>query len=134
VSAVKLKRVLFVCIGNCCRSQMAEGFAREHGADVMLVESAGLMPAGIVVDETVRTMAEKKIDISSYYSKALRLDHANEFDLIVNMSGYGLPDGIRCPVVDWDVADPIGKSDEVYAAVRDQIETLVSQLIENLRA
>ena len=50
-------------------------------------------------------------------------------DLIVNMSGVGLPDGIRSPTLDWDVADPIGKSDEVYAEVRDQIETLVTRLI-----
>ena len=47
------KRVLFVCVGNCCRSQMAEGFAAHHGGDVLMAESAGLVPAGVVVDETV---------------------------------------------------------------------------------
>ncbi len=49
------------------------------------------------------------------------------------MSGFSLPDGLRSPEVDWDVADPIGRSDEVYAEVRDKIETLVAQLIQDLR-
>jgi arsenate reductase len=112
---------------------MAEGFANRHGAGVLVAESAGLSPAGIIVEQTVRAMAEKGIDISSYSSKALRLDQANEYDLIVNMSGFRLPDGVRAPEVEWDVTDPIGESDEVYALVRDQIEVLVIELIGDLR-
>ncbi len=129
----KPKRVLFVCIGNCCRSQMAEGFAAHYGSDVLDAASAGLAPAGVVVDPTVRSMSEKNIDISSHYSKAFRLDEANDSDLIVNLSGYDLPRGIKVPVVEWDVPDPIGEPDEIYAAVRDQIEKLVEQLIVDLR-
>ena len=129
----KHKRVLFVCVGNCCRSQMAEGFAIHHGSDVLAAASAGLAPAGVVVDPTVRSMSEKNIDISSQYSKAFRLDEANDSDLVVNMSGYDLPAGIRVPVVEWDVQDPIGEPDEVYAKVRDQIENLVDKLIMDLR-
>ena len=98
MSPAPLKRVLFVCIGNCCRSQMAEGFARQHGAGVLTAESAGLRPAGIVVDETIRTMAEKNVDISDHFSKPLRPNQANRFDLVVNMSGLRLPDSIRAPV------------------------------------
>jgi arsenate reductase len=127
------KKVLFVCVGNCCRSQMAEGFARHHGSDVLVAGSAGIVPAGFVVEETVRSMAAKNIDISSHYSKPLRRDEDKDFDLIVNMSGLALPDGIRAPVVDWQVPDPIGKSENVYARVRDQIETLVMSLILELR-
>src|SRR6185437_3840438 len=97
--------------------------------DVLSAKSAGLAPAGVVVKDTIRSMAEKNIDISSQYSKALRLDEANEVDLIVNMSGYDLPDGIRAPVRDWEVEDPIGQSDAIYAQVRDQIETLVMNLV-----
>lgn len=130
---VKRKRVLFVCIGNCCRSQMAEGFAHEYGADIVAAESAGLAPAGIVVDETVRTMADKSVDISGQYSKAFRLDEANECDLVVNMSGVGLPDGIHSQVIEWSVRDPIGQSDEIYTQVRDQVEALVTDLIWKLR-
>jgi protein-tyrosine-phosphatase len=99
----------------------------------MAAASAGLAPAGVVVDPTVRAMSKKNIDISSHYSKAFRLDEANDADLIVNMSGYNLPAGIRVPVVEWDVQDPIGEPDEVYARVRDQIENLVAKLIVDLR-
>ena len=65
--------------------------------------------------------------------KAFRLDEANDSDLIVNLSGYDLPRGIKVPVVEWDVPDPIGEPDEIYSAVRDQIEKLVEQLIVDLR-
>lgn len=112
---------------------MAEGFAHEYGADIVAAESAGLAPAGMVVDETVQTMADKSVDISGQYSKAFRLDEANECDLVVNMSGVGLPDGIQTPVIEWKVRDPIGQSDEVYTQVRDQVEALVTDLIWKLR-
>jgi len=133
VSRIKQKRVLFVCIGNCCRSQMAEGFAREYGGDIVAAESAGLAPAGMVVEETIRAMAQKSVDISGHYSKAFRLNEANECDIVVNMSGLRLPEGVSAPVFEWDVHDPIGQSDEVYAKVRDQIEALVAGLIWKLR-
>jgi arsenate reductase len=133
VKRAKRKRVLFVCIGNCCRSQMAEGFAHEYGADIVAAESSGLAPAGMVVDETVRTMADKSVDISGQYSKAFRLDEANECDLVVNMSGVGLPDGVQTTVIEWNVRDPIGQSDDVYTQVRDQVEALVTDLIWKLR-
>jgi arsenate reductase len=133
VSGVKQKRVLFVCIGNCCRSQMAEGFAREYGGDTVAAESAGLAPAGMVVEETIRAMAQRRVDVSNQYSKAFRLDEANECDIVVNMSGLRMPEGVLAPVLEWDVRDPIGQTDEVYAKVRDQIESLVTDLIWKLR-
>src|SRR5262249_60504772 len=58
------KRVLFLCIGNCCRSQMAEGFARTHGSDVLIAASAGIVPTAEVAQDTRRAMAEKHIDLS----------------------------------------------------------------------
>jgi arsenate reductase len=122
-----------VCVGNCCRSQMAEGFANHYGKDVLAAESAGLAPAGIVVDQTVRSMAEWNIDVSDHYSKGFDRERANRFDLIVNLSGYNLPDGIRVPVLEWEVQDPIGQSDAVYARVRDEIGKLVVKLIKDLR-
>lgn len=112
---------------------MAEGFAHEYGADIVAAESSGLAPAGMVVDETVRTMADKSVDISGQYSKAFRLDEANECDLVVNMSGVGLPNGVQTTVIEWNVRDPIGQSDEVYTHVRDQVEALVTELIWKLR-
>jgi len=133
VTARKKKRVLFVCVGNCCRSQMAEGFAAHYGGDVLVAESAGLVPAGVVVEETVRSMTQKNIDISGQYSKPLRVDATREYDLIVNMSGFSLPEAVRAPTVAWVVPDPIGQSSQVYAQVRDQIEALVLRLISDFR-
>jgi len=112
---------------------MAEGFAHEYGADIVRAESAGLAPAGIVVDETIRAMAGKSVDISGQYSKAFRIDEANECDLVVNMSGVGLPNGVQAPVIEWAVPDPIGQSEEVYTQVRDQVEALVTDLIWKIR-
>src|SRR5579864_5691008 len=112
---------------------MAEGFARQYGSDVLAAESAGLVPAGVVVDETVRTMAERNIDISGQYSKGLRIDETSKYDLIVNMSGFALPEGVRAPTVAWAVPDPIGQSHEIYNQVCDEIEALILKLITDTR-
>jgi protein-tyrosine-phosphatase len=112
---------------------MAEGFAAYYGSDVLTAESAGLSPAGVVVDQTIRSMSGKNIDISSHYSKAFHLEEANHFDLVVNMSGYDVPRGLRVPVIRWDIPDPIGESDQIYANVRDQIEKQVVELVADLR-
>ena len=66
------KRVLFVCIGNACRSQMAEGFARTYGDDVLIAASAGVAPAVKIPSDTIRAMEEKNIDIRDQFPKALR--------------------------------------------------------------
>ena len=127
-------RVLFLCIGNSCRSQMAEGFARCYGQDVMIAASAGLWPALIVQPDTIQTMDEKNIDIRAQFTKSLaHISRNTTFDLIVNMSGHELPEDITTPSRDWDVNDPIGEDEETYAAVRDKIETLVMGLILELR-
>jgi arsenate reductase len=133
VSAPRLKSVMFVCIGNSCRSQMAEGFARAYGMDVMTAESSGLAPATGVARGTVRTMAEKNIDISAHSPKAYEPDRAAEYDLIINMSGFALPGEVADRERDWDVLDPIGQSPEMYRQVCDEIEVLVMDLINKLR-
>ena len=78
-----MKKVLFICIGNCIRSQMAEGFARTYGRDVMEVYSAGVSPAGYVSEMAFQVMGERGISLSNQYSKALHeapgapsVDHA----------------------------------------------------------
>ena len=126
-----LQRVLFVCVGNACRSQMAEGFAHTYGKDVMAPHSAGLAPAMVVPEETRQTMAEKNIDISAQFPKPVSLFPNANFDVVVNISGYPIP---RYPLaVEWKVNDPIGGSPELYSATRDRIEQLVMMLILELR-
>ena len=126
------RRVLFVCIGNACRSQMAEAFARAYGADVMIPASAGLGPANRVMPDTIRAMLEKNLDVRDHFPKDLRHMSRLHFDLVVNLSGQPLPDG-DAPIREWDVADPVAMSYEDHCAVRDEIERLVMNLILELR-
>ena len=128
------KRVLFVCIGNSCRSQMAEGFARAYGGDIMVVESAGLSPAPIVQPETKKVMAERNVRIDEQFPKGMEILAREQFDVIVNMSGQKLPVAPGAKVRDWLVKDPIGQSDAVYKAVVEQIEGLVMRLILEMRS
>ncbi len=126
-------RVLFICLGNSCRSQMAEGFARTYGLDVLIPASAGLSPAFMVAPDTVRAMEEKNIDLRDQFPKGLHQLGRAQFDLLINMSGFELPPEIETPVRDWDVPDPIGEDYETHCQIRDEIETRVMGLILELR-
>ena len=128
-----LKRVLFVCVGNACRSQMAEAFARVYGQDALVAASAGLSPAMAVMPDTVRAMAEKEIDLSGQFPKTIRHLGRSQFDLVVNMSGFALPDDIGAPILEWEVPDPVSMNYEEHCEVRDEIERLVMHLILKLR-
>lgn len=128
-----MKKVLFLCIGNSCRSQMAEGFARKYGSDVLQPASAGVAPASIVQPLTKKVMGAKNINIDNQFPKSLDQVGVAQFDLIINMSGTKLPGGMQAEVREWSVVDPIGQSEEVYIQVRDQLEHQVMHLILDLR-
>jgi arsenate reductase len=127
------KKVLFVCIGNSCRSQMAEGFARAYGSDVLVAASAGLMPAATVAPDTARTMLEKNISLRDHFPKHIRQLGRARFDLIVNMSGEDLETVPGDSVISWEVTDPIRETYERHCEIRDEIERLVMNLVLNLR-
>ena len=128
------KRVLFVCIGNSCRSQMAEGFARTYGEDCMVAASAGVAPASRVASATARAMQEKNIDLSEQFPKSLPYLERAEFDIVVNMTGSFLPPRFgNAKLVDWDVADPVAMEYVDHCVVRDEIERRVMGLIMELR-
>ena len=127
-------RVLFVCIGNACRSQMAEGFARTLGSDVMIPASVGLMPAVAVAPDTIRAMDERNIDLRDHFPKSLRHLGRADFDLVINMTGFFLPKEFKGRVADWEVADPVFMEYAEHCEVRDAIEQLVMNLILELRA
>ncbi|MDA1315880.1 MAG: arsenate reductase ArsC [Acidobacteria bacterium] len=136
MAEVKLPlRVLFVCIGNSCRSQMAEGFARHRHGDVMTPLSAGLYPAAIVQLETIASMAEKELSLEGQQPKSISSIDDQQVDLLINMSGMPIPPSpsFQGGTLVWEVTDPIGRSTQVYREVRDRIESLVSQLAETLR-
>jgi arsenate reductase len=127
------KRVLFVCLGNACRSQMAEGFARTYGSDVLVPASAGLTPAAHVAPDTRRAMAEKNIDIRDQFPKSIRNLGRATFDLAINMSGFPLPGNVAASEDIWDVDDPVFMEYEDHCGVRDEIERMVMKLILDLR-
>lgn len=130
-------RVLFICIGNSCRSQMAEGFARHHYSELMEVSSAGLHPAPIVQPETIAVMARRGISIEGQSPKPISAVDWKSMDLVVNMSGMPVLQempGFEGLNLMWVVQDPISQSDKVYNKVRGRMEELVDGLAETLRA
>ena len=127
-------RVLFICIGNSCRSQMAEGFARSYGHDVIEPVSAGLAPAMIVDPNTKAVMGERGISLDSHFPKTLELALTPLPTLAINMSGTALPHFVAgIPSENWRVRDPVGEVQGVHREVRDEIEGLVMNLILRLR-
>jgi arsenate reductase (thioredoxin) len=132
VPRMPVRRVLFVCIGNSCRSQMAEAFARHYGSDVLEAVSAGMYPALMVAPLTGQVLKERNIGIEGHFPKDLSAVLHQPFDLVVNMSGLPLevPGADR---IEWVVPDPIGQPEEVFRSVADQIESMVMRLILDLR-
>jgi arsenate reductase len=128
-----LKEVLFVCIGNTCRSPMAEGFAKHYGSDVMRASSAGLSPVETVIPETVMIMNEVGIDISGHVPMWYQPLAVARYDIVVNMSGYRLPGKPPKELIEWKVNDPYQQSPAVYRKVRALIEQNVMQLVLRLR-
>jgi len=128
------KKILFVCIGNTCRSQMAEALARHSASDVIEAASAGLSPFGKIVGPTRKTLLERGIRVDGQHSKGLREVEPNSFDLIVNMTG--MPGRALFPgakVVDWDIADPYGEDMLLYRQICDEIEEHLDKLAASLR-
>ncbi len=128
-----LKRVLFVCLGNSCRSQMAEAFARAYGGDVLVAASAGLTPATRVADDTMRAMLDKGLDLRDHFPKSIRHLGRAQFDIVINMSGFDLPDSVGTSIRSWDIPDPVFLKFDEHCEVRDAIERLVMTLILELR-
>lgn len=134
--SVNRSRVLFVCYGNACRSQMAEGFAKAYHADVMEAESAGVSPLGFVPDETVASMLERDVSLKGQESKGMDALDIRSFDLIVNMSGFPFPSSLNrvVEIVEWNVEDPYLGNERRYRKVRDDVEKRVAKLASELRA
>ena len=120
-------RLLFVCVGNTCRSQMAEAIARDLG---QTASSAGTHPPGNgrVASNALTVLGEIGIDITGLYPNSVDLVKPGEFDKIISMGC-----GVRCPAIpideDWGLEDPHGGEIEVYRKTRDEIRVLVSRLL-----
>jgi arsenate reductase len=125
-------RVLFACVGNSARSQMAQGFARALGGSRVEARSGGSRPLGHVLPEAVAAMAEKGIDIGGSPSQGFDERWVREeCDLVVTM-GCGddaCPAFVGKPVVDWDLPDPKGRPMAEFRRVRDEVERRVRALL-----
>ena len=126
------QRVVFVCVENSNRSQMAEAFARKFGGDDVEALSAGSKPSGVINPKAIRYMGEVGIDLAAHHSKSLD-DIDGDFDAVVTMGC-----GDSCPWVpakrreDWALADPRNMDEDGYRAVRDDIAARVRALLDSL--
>jgi arsenate reductase len=132
----RMKRILFVCVENAGRSQMAEAFADHYGKGKLIASSAGVMLADKVNPLVVEVMKEKGIDISKNKPKLLTTQMAQEADQIITM-GCSVEKFCPAPllnnVIDWALEDPKGKPEEIVRKIRDEIETKVLKLIADTK-
>ena len=128
------KRLLFVCVENSDRSQMAEAFARIHGRDKVEAYSAGLRPLGEINAKAIDAMRRVGYDLSQHRSKSLAEIPDIEFDFVAIMGC-----GDECPLVraklreNWNISDPKDFSEVEFGAVRDKIESEVVSMLLELR-
>jgi len=129
-----IQRVLFVCVENSNRSQMAEAFARLHGGGAVIALSAGSRPSGRINPRAIAFMAERGIDLSKQHSKSLSDVGDASFAAVVTMGC-----GDACPLLpadrreDWALPDPKLLDDEGFRRVRDDIERRVIALLGQLQ-
>ena len=128
-------KVLFVCMGNCVRSQMAEALARHDASDIISAESAGVHPLGFIDNTTQRVLRERGISSEGQFSKSTRDHSLKKPDLIVNMSGVpGATLFAGLPFEDWKIDDPFGEAIETHRRICDDIERNIKELAARLRA
>jgi arsenate reductase (thioredoxin) len=125
--------VLFVCVHNAGRSQMAAALLEHHAGGRVRVRSAGTTPSDEIHANVVEAMAERGLDVSTARPKGLREDDVREADVVITMGC-----GDACPVVpgtrylDWDLPDPAGKTIAEVRPIRDDIERRVLDLLREL--
>jgi arsenate reductase (thioredoxin) len=130
-----LVNVLFVCVGNCVRSQMAEALARHCAWDIIEPQSAGIRPLGFI-DPTARSvLLSRGISMDGQFSKGLHIHAVEKADLIVNMSGMPADALFHGHLFeDWRVPDPFGDDLETHRRICNDIEARIKDLAERLRA
>ena len=137
-----MKKVIFVCIHNSGRSQMAEAFAKRLGEGRIIAESAGTEPGGSLNPQAVAAMEEIGYDMSRHFPKVMTLEMVESADKVITMGcGVNLDDiengGAVCPAVfveseDWGLEDPKGQPIEKVREIRDQIRRRVEHMVEEL--
>lgn len=129
-----MKKILFVCVENSCRSQMTEGLARHVGKLLLEPYSAGSKPSRVVNPNAIKVMKEIGIDISRYRSKGFDDLAERDFDYVITLGC-----GDACPFfpagkhVDWNIEDPKNKDIEYFRKTRDQIKAKIQQLLTEIK-
>jgi arsenate reductase len=130
---MKKSKIVFVCVENARRSQMAQGFAEALGQGELEVYSAGSRPTSSIDPMVIEVMKEKSIDLSGRQPKSLSDLPSVEMDFVVTM---GCEE--TCPavpskkIIEWNIPDPKGKSIDVFRSVRDMIENSVKGLLAEI--
>ncbi|OGN75747.1 MAG: protein tyrosine phosphatase [Chloroflexi bacterium GWB2_49_20] len=131
---MKKKRVLFVCIENSCRSQMAEAFARRLAPDVIDASSAGSHPSGEINPKAIQSMRALGYDLNQQRSKSLGEIPRTKFDYVITMGC-----GDECPFIpavhheDWDIPDPKDMPLDEFRKIRNRIRERVEALASSIR-
>lgn len=126
-----MRKILFLCVENSCRSQIAEAFANIHSHGDLSAHSSGSKPSGKVNPKALSAMNEVGYDLSSHSSKSLDEIPDIEYDVAVSMGC-----GDECPTVrakirvEWDIPDPKSMDEERFREVRDEIERKVVELLK----
>ncbi|HEY1468957.1 MAG TPA: low molecular weight phosphatase family protein [Candidatus Acidoferrum sp.] len=131
----KKLRVLFVCIGNACRSPMAEAIANREASDVLEASSAGLYPLGEIPEDTQETLLRNGYSPDGLSSKPITNRVWNNTDLVINLSGRIRDIAFDDPakVEDWDVDDPYGADPAFYQTIFEQLQQRIRLLADRLR-
>jgi protein-tyrosine-phosphatase len=135
-------KVLFVCIGNSCRSPMAEAIAWKDAAEEIEASSAGLAPLGFVAEMTKQTLVKNGYAVAGLASKPIDLDVWESADIVINMSGRVREFAFRnfrghAKVEDWEIEDPYGdvtKYQSTYESVQQRVADLARRLRKNIAA
>lgn len=126
--------ILFVCVGNACRSQMAEALANHLANGRVRAWSAGSSPLGRIVPETFEVLQEKGIALDGHWSKGLQDVSVDAMDVVVGMGCEvvcPVPVGFRGRVIEWNILDPFGRGLDAFRSVRDLIERQVAALLDD---
>lgn len=129
------KKVMFVCLGNACRSPMAEAIAARLATDVIEASSAGLRPLGHVEPLTRQTLARNGYRADGLESKPVQRAALEGADIVINMSGTTKEFAFDDPrkVEDWRVEDPYGADADLYQRIFEEIERRVAELADRVR-
>lgn len=128
-----MKNLLFLCVENSCRSQMAEAFANIHGKDIIQAFSRGSNPSGIINENAILVMKKWDYDLSNHQSKSLDELPDLEFDIVISMGCDDTYPSVHAKeFLTWDILDPKDFEPDEFIEVSKQIESNVKSLINNI--